>query len=418
MSKTILDSIDAVSTRELESNWHEAPRGWGHSLHTLSAYVGGFPPALARYFVERYSNEGDVILDPFCGGGTTPLEAGLSGREVLANDAFKYAYTLTRAKCNPLPRTEFEQYLSSVLDEMEKAQVSIANLDNEDIEVFYSESTLKDILRIKKVLQGDESKQADFLKALICGILHGPSESFLSVQTKDTYSGSADYVREYIEENDLEVPDRDIGECARDKYERATEDEDGVPQFESTVTQSDARNLQFEEKSADLVVTSPPYMHMLDYTWNNWIRLWWLGVDRKKEQDGLDITADVDKYRSFINSSLDEMYDVLKPNSRAVLVVGDAKKHLASGTEVKPTARYVAEEAADVGFEVDHVIDDTYDVDKRSYVRFNELRYDGIETDINESEELLERCVVLNKGNPVVDKTVSAPWFDKTKQRE
>lgn len=412
MSKAILESVDSVSTRELGSNWHEAPRGWGHSLHTLSAYVGGFPPALGRYFVERYSNEGDVILDPFCGGGTTPLEAGLSGREVLANDAFKYAYTLTRAKCNPLPQTEFEQYLSSVLDKMRKFPVSIANLDNEGIEVFYSESTLKDILRMKKVLQGDVSKQAYFLKALICGVLHGPSESFLSVQTKDTYSGSADYVRGYIEENDLEVPDRDIGECTREKYERATKD--GVRQFESTVTQSDARNLEFDPESADLVVTSPPYMHMLDYTWNNWIRLWWLGADRKEEQDSLDITADIDKYRSFISSSLDEVYDVLKPNSRAVLVVGDAKKHRASGTKIVRTGQLIAEEAADVGFQVDHVIDDTYDVDKRSYVRFNELRYDNAETDIEESEDLLERCIVLNKGSPEVDKTVSAPWFDKT----
>ena len=416
MSKAFLESVDSVSTRELESNWHDAPRGWGHSLHTLSAYVGGFPPALPRYFVERYSNERDVVLDPFCGGGTTPLEAGLSGREVLANDAFKYAYTLTRAKCNPLSQTEFEKYLSSVLDEMKETPVNIANLENEDIEVFYSESTLNDILRMKKVLQGDKSKQAYFLKALICGILHGPSESFLSVQTKDTYSGSADYVREYIEKNGLEVPDRDIGECTRDKYERATAD--GIQRFESTVTQSDARNLQFESESADLVVTSPPYMHMLDYTWNNWIRLWWLGADRKQERDSLDITADVDKYRSFINSSLDEMHDILKPNSRAVLVVGDAKKHRASGTKIVRTGQLIAEEAADVGFQVDHVIDDTYDVDKRSYVRFNELRYDNAETDIEESEDLLERCIVLNKGSPVVDKTVSAPWFDKTEQGE
>lgn len=410
MSKPILDSIDSVSTLELDSNWHKAPRVWGHSIHTLSAYIGGFPPALAWYFVERYSNKGDVVLDPFCGGGTTPLEAGRSGREVLANDAFTYAYTITRAKCNPLTPFEFEGYLSFVLDEMEKATVITENLENEDIKVFYSNSTLKDIRRMKKVLQGDESDEAYFLKALICGILHGPSESFLSVQTKDTYSGSADYVKNYIEENDLEVPDRDIGECAREKYQRATDN--WVPQFESTVTQSDARNLQFESESADLVVTSPPYMHMLDYTWNNWIRLWWLGADRKEERDSLDITADVDKYRSFINSSLDEMYGVLKPDSRAVLVVGDAKKHRASGTKIVRTGQLIAEEAASVGFQVDHVIDDTYDVDKRSYVRFNELRYDNVETEIEESEDLLERCIVLNKGSPEVDNTVSAPWLD------
>jgi hypothetical protein len=46
----------------------------------------------------------------------------------------------------------------------------------------------------------------------------------------------------------------------------------------------------------------------------------------------------------------------------------------------------------------------------RSYVRFNELRYDNAETDINESEDLLERCIVLNKGSPSIDRTVPALW--------
>lgn len=410
MSKAHLDSVNAISTSDLSSNWHNAPRRWGHSLHTLSPYIGGFPPALARYFIERYTTEGDTVLDPFCGGGTAPLEAGINGRKVLANDAFLYAYQLTKAKCNPLSIIEFEGYLSHILDEMKSVSVGVDDLDNDGVEVFYSESTLEDILAMRTVVQDDETREANFLRALICGILHGPSESFLSVQTKDTYSGSPDYVKKYIAENGLEVPDRDIGACARKKYERATAD--GVPKFTSTITHTDARDLQFESESADFVLTSPPYMHMLDYTWNNWIRLWWLGADRERERDNLDITSDIEKYRSFINSSLKEIHTTLKPDSRAVIVVGDAKKHLASGTKIVRTGQIIAEEATDIGFEVDQVIDDTYDVNKRSYVRFNDLRYDNAQTDIKESEDLIERCIVLNKGSPSTDRAVSVPWMD------
>lgn len=416
MSKAILDSVDSVSTPELTSNWHEAPRGWGHSLHTLSAYVGGFPPALARYFIKRYSNEGDVVLDPFCGGGTTALEAGLTGRKAAANDAFSYAYVLTKAKCNPISKANLAPYLRNLMNEAVDIPNSSLQLDNDDISVFYSESTLNDILALRHQLMDETGNKATFIRALVCGILHGPSENFLSVQTKDTYSGSANYVEEYIEKNGLKRPDRDIEHCIWKKHDRATED--GLPQFTSTVTQGDARELEFNPGSVDFVLTSPPYMHMLDYSWNNWIRLWWLGADRKQERDSLDITADVDKYRSFINSALGEMYTVLKSNSRAVLVVGDAKKHRASGTKIVRTGQIIAEEAADVGFQVDHVVDDTYDVEKRSYVRFNELRNDSPETYIGESEDLIERCIVLNKGEPETDNNVSAPWFDKTEQSE
>jgi hypothetical protein len=291
---------------------------------------------------------------------------------------------------------------------MDSLSDDVLELENKDIEIFYSQSTLNEILRMREVLTNDESPEAYFLKALMCGILHGPSESFLSVQTKDTYSGSADYVRKYIEENDLEIPDRDVEECVWKKYQRATED--GIPQFESNVSLGDARELPFDSESADFVLTSPPYMHMLDYTWNNWIRLWWLNVDRKLERDSLDITADVEKYRSFISASLEELYRVMKQDSRAVLVVGDAKKHRSSGTKVVRTGQLIAEAAMEVGFELDHVIDDTYDVDKRSYVRFNELKYDNAEADKEDSEDLIERCIVLNKGSPSTNNTVSVPW--------
>ncbi len=408
MSETTFDSVETIPTDALDPNWHDAPRGWGHSLHKLSPFVGGFPPALARYFIGRYTDEGDNVLDPFCGGGTTPLEAGICNRRALANDAFVYAYTLTKAKCNPLTAEEFDSYLIDVLKRMESISGEEVTLEKEDISVFYSESTLNDILRMREVLMDEETREAHFLKALVCGILHGPSKSFLSVQTKDTYSGSADYVRKYIEENDLPVPDRDIERCVREGYNRAQQD--GIPEFDSQVDIGDARDLQFESDSVDFVLTSPPYMHMLNYTWNNWIRLWWLGADRKKERDSLDITSDVQKYRSFIKSCLKEIYRVLKPNSRAVLVVGDAKKHRSSGTTVVRTGQLIAEAAMAVGFDIEQVIDDTYNVNKRSYVQFNDLRYGRATDDENSSDSLIERCIVLNKGSPSPRDTVSVPW--------
>lgn len=46
-----------------------------HKIHRMMSRVGGFPPALARYFIARFSNVGDVVLDPFCGKGTALFEA-------------------------------------------------------------------------------------------------------------------------------------------------------------------------------------------------------------------------------------------------------------------------------------------------------------------------------------------------------
>lgn len=100
-------------------------------------------------------------------------------------------------------------------------------LDNDDLHVFYSDYTLDQILRLREVLHDDDSDEAVYLKGEMCGILHGPSSMYLSVQTKDTYSGTADYVREYANNNGLVCPERDIRPKAIRKYELASKD--GIP---------------------------------------------------------------------------------------------------------------------------------------------------------------------------------------------
>src|SRR6476661_1691438 len=55
------------------------------SIHEVS-YRACFKPQLPAYFIDRLSDEGDVVYDPFSGRGTTAVEAALHGRRVIAND--------------------------------------------------------------------------------------------------------------------------------------------------------------------------------------------------------------------------------------------------------------------------------------------------------------------------------------------
>jgi DNA modification methylase len=417
MSKNIgSDSITAgelvaEKTTELQSTWKEAPRNWGHSLHKLAPYIGGFPPALAHYFIQRFSDKGDIVLDPFSGGGTTPLQAALNARVGYGNDVFSYAYTLSKAKCNPIGDEEFLSYLDEKLSAAESIDNSgMALLDDDDLRVFYSDYTLDQILRLREVLHDDNSTKGLYLKATMCGILHGPSQMFLSLQTKDTYSGTANYVRKYAEEHDLELPERDIRPRAIQKHEIAQEDE--VPSDLSSrtkITNKDAANLPFKPGSANLIVTSPPYMQTLNYDWNNWIRLWWLNTPRKRERDKLVITQDNEKYRSFMGDCLSEMYDVLAQDSVAVLIVGDVTKHYKNRKQILNTAAIISDEAErNTDFNVHGIIDDAYGVEERSYVLFNRIKYDHDESD--PQTETIDRCLILKKGSPDMVKEPLIDW--------
>jgi len=403
------------TTSELNSSWKRAERRWGHSLHKLAPYVGGFPPALANYFINWFTKPGDTVLDPFCGGGTAPLEAALRGRRAIGNDAFSYAYVLSSAKCNPLRTSKFENYLvQKITEAKEVSNKDMELLDNEDLKVFYSDHTLDQILRLREVLVDDYSKEAMYLKAVMCGILHGPSDMFLSLQTKDTYAGSVDYVRDYAEDNNLEKPVVDIRPKAMRKHEIAQEDP--VPVclgHRTSIYQGDARDLKgVADREADLILTSPPYMRVLDYTWNNWIRLWWLGDDRRGERDKLDLTSDVEKYRRFMRECLTEMYRVLDDPGIAVLVVGDVKKNLAAGPRTLNTAGHIAAEAEEhTEFTVNSVINDSYDIDNRGYVVFNQLKYDWEKDEKEEKAKVpIDRCLLLTKGDPEIPPTPEINW--------
>jgi len=72
-----------------------------HVLHRIVSRPGSMPPHLARYFINKYSSTGNLVLDPFCGKGTVLLEACLLGRKALGFDVALDAIIATNAKVDP-----------------------------------------------------------------------------------------------------------------------------------------------------------------------------------------------------------------------------------------------------------------------------------------------------------------------------
>src|SRR5258708_30066987 len=70
------------------------------SLHEVS-YRACFKPQLPRFFIERLTQPGDIVYDPFMGRGTTPLEAALLGRVPYGCDVNPLSAVLTRPRLRP-----------------------------------------------------------------------------------------------------------------------------------------------------------------------------------------------------------------------------------------------------------------------------------------------------------------------------
>src|SRR3989344_3582679 len=109
MQKRIQDIINNGGKSEFEivgGNKVKVDRGqfWiqkqrqGHSLHYVVPYQACFAPQIPKYFIENYSQKGDVVLDPFCGRGTTVFEANQLDRIGIGADVSPLALQIAKSK--------------------------------------------------------------------------------------------------------------------------------------------------------------------------------------------------------------------------------------------------------------------------------------------------------------------------------
>lgn len=77
--------------------------------HDFYRYPACFSPAFARAIIERYTDPGDLIFDPFVGGGTTLVEANAAGRDAIGLDLNPLATFVSRAKTTVLTDLELEE---------------------------------------------------------------------------------------------------------------------------------------------------------------------------------------------------------------------------------------------------------------------------------------------------------------------
>jgi hypothetical protein len=72
-----------------------------YANHSIHSYSAKFPPQLAAWAIEQFTSQGETVLDPMLGSGTTLVEARRLGRNGLGTDIDPLARLISRAKSNP-----------------------------------------------------------------------------------------------------------------------------------------------------------------------------------------------------------------------------------------------------------------------------------------------------------------------------
>jgi len=115
-------------------------------------YRGNSPPQVQRNLIIKYTNEGDIVLDPFCGSGTTLIETKLLNRKGVGIDINTEALKLTKERLNFKYDTLYEPKLINANSTNLKTIIP-----NNVIDFIFAHPPYANIIKYSKDINGDLS---------------------------------------------------------------------------------------------------------------------------------------------------------------------------------------------------------------------------------------------------------------------
>lgn len=354
--------------------------------HGIHKFPAKFFPELPRWIISKYSREGDWLLDPFTGSGTTNLEASTRGRHSIGIDVDPFARLITEVKTtvlNDVPLRRAWKSLSKRVESYSDTAKIEGIPDFPYRDNWLKSYILKELAFIKNEIEATQTSEQIKRFFLVCfsSIIRHVSEADNNCTRtvvrkslgKKIWPRMA--IDRFLKRTDLQV-------------ERMCELNALNPSGRVIVpTEADARNLsQIEDERIDLALTSPPYVNAVDYPRTHQLEIYWLGIERgslremKQQHVGTEVVRaaeysrlhssrckeadeviqkifDLDPRRAYIatkyllemSTNLREVHRVLKPRGRYVIVVGNNRIR----NHDFETWKYLCSIATDLGFEIE-----------------------------------------------------------------
>jgi len=327
-SKTIGSSSVPVYEQEL---WTSRQRQ-ANPIHEVS-YRACFKPQLPAYFIEQLTQEGETVYDPFSGRGTTAVEAALRGRKVIANDVNPLSEILT------CPRLE----LPSVTDidkRLRELKFSANAATDIDLSMFFHQDTLHEILGLRQHLirrrrEGSEDSVDRWIRMVATNRLTGHSPGFFSVYTLPPNQAVSPENQTKINLKLGQTPPyKDIRALI---LRKSMQLQGGLSTADRWRLRTAAVSAQFltrvaastpgiASNSVKLTVTSPPFLDVVQYARDNWLRCWFNGLDSDNIAAHITMSRTVEEWEARMGCVFAELHRITKRGGWVAFEVGEVRK--------------------------------------------------------------------------------------------
>ena len=300
-------------------------------LHEVS-YRACFKPQLPAYFIERLTHKGDVVYDPFSGRGTTAVEAALHGRDVIANDVNPISAILTR------PRLEAPN-VAQVDVRLRSLRLSSKVRSDLDLSMFFDRETEREILNLREYLRrrrqdGTEDSIDRWIRMVATNRLTGHSPGFFSVYTLPPNQAVTPENQVKINEKLGQQPEyRDICALILRKSMQLQSALNAGDRWQLHRAAASARFLESEADatsaipagSVQLTVTSPPFLDVVQYARDNWLRCWFNGFDAEVIGTRITMCATLEDWSDAMLGVMHELYRITRPGGWVAFEVGEVR---------------------------------------------------------------------------------------------
>lgn len=293
-------------------------------IHNWYYFKEGFSRQLVDIFIDKFElGENSIVLDPFCGVGTTLLTCKQRGIRSIGFDVSPFFVFVAKVKTGDYDLERLREAISEMTTwKFERPK----QLPREKyIKKVFSRYTLEDFVFYRdKIIEIEDEKVRDFLMlALVDSAIKASWTMKDGAVVKIDKRGKPP-LKKYF----------------KYKVKRMFKDlrNSNLKSIDATSEIGDARELNLEDESIDAIITSPPYLNKIEYTKIYNIEMSFLGFpetglksyvgskveDTSISELGLDENLPVSAkvYFKDMHSVLSEMYRVCKDNAKATIVIG------------------------------------------------------------------------------------------------
>lgn len=300
-----------------------------NSLHEVS-YRACFKPQLPRFFIERLTKPGQTVYDPFMGRGTTVIEAALMNRKPIGADINPLSKVFVKPRLFP-PQS------SMVLKRLKEIDLEDYDEFPEELLVFYHPDTLCRICALKKYIltrqkDGTNDEIDDWIQMVALNRLTGHSPGFFSVYTMPPNQAVSVKSQKKINERRNQIPPRKdiiniiikktnslLSMCDKNVRKALADAAESL----ILLTADSECTPEITNNSVHLIVTSPPFLDIVDYASDNWLRCWFIGVDANKVP--ISIFKKLEDWHAKMVKVFRELRRVLVPGGYIAFEVGEIR---------------------------------------------------------------------------------------------